>query len=86
VSRVVETARVAARLLRVLLSAAVVAMVVGWALADTPVGAAIRTGGVGAIVVAPFAVLLVAAGRHRRDSWYAAGTLALAVVGYLLAR
>jgi hypothetical protein len=31
-------------------------------------------------------VLLVVAGRHRRHSWYAAGTLALAVVGYLLAR
>lgn len=75
----------AALALRVLLGGAVLCLVGGTVPGTGAWGAGLRTAGVGVVVAGPFVVLIVVAVRARRAAWYAIGTLALSLAGFLLA-
>jgi hypothetical protein len=72
----------AARALRALLAAAIVAILAGilWA-TDR-----LKLAGMWTLVAGPFVVLVIVSAATPRTRWFAAGTIALAAIGLLLAR
>lgn len=80
-----DPSRTAALALRLLLAVAVTATVSGVVLGAAPAARVLRLVGLWSIVSAPFIVLVIVSARTQRTRWFAAGTLALAVIGFLLA-
>ena len=76
-----DPSRAAARVLRLLLAAAVAAI-----LAGVFFGGWFQLAGLWTIVAGPFVVLVIVSAAKPRSRWFAAGTLALALIGLLLAR
>ena len=81
-----DPSRTAARVLRVLLAAAVAAILTGIVFGAAPLARQAQLAGLWAIVAGPLVVLVIVAAAKPRTRWFAAGTLALALIGLLLAR
>lgn len=81
-----DPSRTAARVLRVLLVAAVAAILAGVFLGAAPLAGRLQRAGLWTIVAGPFLVLVIVSAAKPRTRWFAAGTLALALIGLLLAR
>jgi hypothetical protein len=83
---VTDPSRTAARVLWVLLATAVAALLASILLGAAPLAPRLQVAGLWTIVVGPFLVLAIVSAAKPRTRWFAAGTVALALIGLLLAR
>jgi hypothetical protein len=83
---VADSSLTAARVLRVLLAGAVALLVPGVVLHDSLVVHRLQVAGLWTLALAPFLVLAIVSAEHRRTRWFAAATIALVVIGFVLAR
>jgi hypothetical protein len=72
--------------LRLLLVTAVATILAGLLLGAAPVARRLQLAGLWTLVAGPFLVLVIVSAPKARTRWFAAGTVALALIGLLLAR